>query len=284
MIGKSRVLVEPSASPKSSAPPGQTRLLHIDRVTKHYAGALAVSNLTLSVRSGETLGLLGPNGAGKSTLMHLIAGVLLPDGGSITLQGTRHPHSAAGRAAIGLVTQNLAIYPNLTAAENLRFFGRLHGLRGAQLEERVRWGLGIADLAARWAQRAGTFSGGMLRRLNLACALLHEPELLLLDEPTVGVDPQARSHIFETITELKAMGMTIVHSTHMMEEAERLCDRVAIMDHGEILAVDSVRDLIDTHAGLALQRVKSARAGVPQAPGPNLESVFLRLTGKALRD
>ena len=270
--------------PESPASPGQATLLHIDRVSKHYAGAPAVASLTLRVRCGETLGLLGPNGAGKSTLMHLVAGVLLPDGGSITLHGTRHPHSAAGRATIGLVPQNLAIYPKLTAAENLRFFGRLHGLRGEQLEVRVRWGLGIADLASRSAHRAGTFSGGMLRRLNLACALLHEPELLLLDEPTVGVDPQARNHIFETIQELKASGMTILHSTHMMEEAERLCDRVAIMDHGQILAVDSVADLIEAHAGLALQRAKSARAGVAHPPAPNLESVFLRLTGKALRD
>ena len=284
MFLKSQPSFEAGGSAKSPASPGQATLLHIDRVTKHYAGASAVSNLTLDVRTGETLGLLGPNGAGKSTLMHLIAGVLLPDGGSITLQGTRHPHSAAGRATIGLVPQNLAIYPNLTAAENLRFFGRLYGLRSAQLDERVRWGLGIADLAARSAHRAGNFSGGMLRRLNLACALLHEPELLLLDEPTVGVDPQARNHIYETITELKATGMTIVHSTHMMEEAERLCDRVAIMDHGQILAVDSVAGLIDAHAGLARQRAKIARAGASHAPEPNLESVFLRLTGKALRD
>jgi ABC-2 type transport system ATP-binding protein len=253
----------------------------LDLVSKRYDQTIALEKLCLEIRRGESFGLLGPNGAGKSTLMQLIAGVALPDAGRISLHvGDRScdPSATDTRRAIGLVPQELAIYPNLTATENLEFFGRLYGLRGGDLARRVRWALGVADLGARAHARAGTFSGGMQRRLNIACAVLHEPQLLLLDEPTVGVDPQSRNHIFDTIEVLKQEGMTLVHSTHLMEEAERLCDRVAILDHGRLLAVDTPAALVRKHVTEDMKRRPV------QAASGTLEDVFLALTGKALRD
>jgi ABC-2 type transport system ATP-binding protein len=256
-------------------------LLSMDLVSKRYGSRVVLEKFSMEVRRGEALGLLGPNGAGKSTLMQLMAGVLLPDAGRISLHGgelVRDPSSPNTRMAIGLVPQELAIYPNLTATENLEFFGSLYGLRGAALARRVQWGLGVADLGARADARAGTFSGGMQRRLNIACAVLHEPQLLLLDEPTVGVDPQSRNHIFETIEVLKHEGMTLVHSTHLMDEAERLCDRVAILDHGKLLAVDKPASLVRLHV------TEEMRQRPVTPPVGTLEDVFLALTGKALRD
>ena len=215
---------------------------------------------------GEVLGLLGPNGAGKTTLMHLLAGVLRPDAGTIRMDGLDDPSQPRVRRAIGLAPQALAVYPQLTAEENLRFFGRLYGVRRAALATAVADGLALADLAGRAAQRSGTFSGGMNRRLNLACALVHQPSLLLLDEPTAGVDPQSRHHLFEAIRRLHARGITVVYSTHLMEEAEQLCERVAIVDHGRLLAIGATADVLAHHAA------------------PDLQSLFLRLTGTGMRD
>jgi ABC-2 type transport system ATP-binding protein len=198
--------------------------------------------------------------------MHLLAGVVRPDAGTIRIGTLGAPSSPGVRRAIGLAPQATALYPQLTAEENLRFFGRLSGVRGAALEASVRDGLLLADLEDRASQRSATFSGGMNRRLNLACALLHGPALLLLDEPTAGVDPQSRNHLFEAIRRLHARGLTVVYSTHLMEEAEQLCDRVAIIDHGRVLAVGATADVLARHAA------------------PDLQSLFLRLTGTGVRD
>ena len=241
-------------------------LVDIVRVSKCYGGVTALAALDLEIRRGEVLGLLGPNGAGKTTLMHLLAGVARPDAGSIRLTGLGDPSVPRVRRAIGLAPQALAVYPQLTAEENLRFFGRLYGVRGVTLETAVHDGLALADLEERASQRSGTFSGGMNRRLNLACALLHGPSLLLLDEPTAGVDPQSRNHLFAAIRRLNARGLTVVYSTHLMEEAEQLCDRVVIIDHGRVLAVGATAEVLARHAAADLQ------------------SLFLTLTGTEVRD
>jgi linearmycin/streptolysin S transport system ATP-binding protein len=241
-------------------------LVQVERVSKRYATAIALDELTLDVFEGETLGLLGPNGAGKTTLMHLLAGLLRPDTGSVRIAGLGDPQSRRVRAAIGLAPQELAVYPQLSAEENLRFFGRLYGLRGVELQAGVEKALRLADLTARAGERTGTFSGGMKRRLNLACALVHRPTLLLLDEPTAGVDPHSRNRLFEVIERLKSEGLTLVYSTHLMEEPERLCDRVAIIDHGHLLAVGTAPQLV-------------ARYGAA-----DLHALFLALTGSEVRD
>ena len=277
---------EPSPSRASQPPeqglPGPTQpLLVMDRVTRCHGKTVVLEGFCLAVRAGEAFGLLGPNGAGKSTVVQLMAGILRPDAGTIALHHgglARDPSTPATRLSVGLVPQELAIYPNLSPRENLEFFGSLYGLRGAELARRVQWGLALADLGARADARAGTFSGGMQRRLNIACAVLHEPRLLLLDEPTVGVDPQSRNHIFETIEALKQEGLTIVHSTHLIDEAELLCDRIAILDRGKLLAVGTPAALVEQH----VRAETGARPGA--AHGGTLQDVFLALTGKALRD
>ncbi len=241
-------------------------LVQVERVSKRYETAIALDELTLDVFEGETLGLLGPNGAGKTTLMHLLAGLLRPDTGIVRIAGLGDPQSRRVRAAIGLAPQELAVYPQLSAEENLRFFGRLYGLRGAELQAGVEKALRLADLTARAGNRAGTFSGGMKRRLNLACALVHRPTLLLLDEPTAGIDPHSRNRLFEVIERLKSEGLTLVYSTHLMEEPERLCDRVAIIDHGHLLAVGKAPQLVERHGAA------------------DLHALFLALTGSEVRD
>jgi ABC-2 type transport system ATP-binding protein len=241
-------------------------LVQVERVSKRYAKALALDVLTLDVREGEALGLLGPNGAGKTTLLYLLAGLLRPDAGSVRIAGLGDPRSPRARAAIGLAPQELAVYPQLSAEENLRFFGRLYGMRGAELRAGVERALRLADLTARAGDRAITFSGGMKRRLNVACALVHHPKLLMLDEPTAGIDPQSRNRLFEVVERLKSEGLTLVYSTHLIEDAERLCDRVAIIDHGHLLAVGTAPRLVELH-----------RAA-------DLHALFLALTGSAVRD
>lgn len=244
-------------------------------VRKSYRRREALCGLDLEASPGETLGLLGPNGAGKTTTMQLIAGLLRPDAGTLRVFGDDATKTST-RRRVGLAPQALALYSELTAEENLRFFGRLYGLRGSRLAERVEACLGLAALLDRRKERVVTFSGGMQRRLNLACAVVHEPELLLLDEPTVGVDPQSRNHIFDCLERLKGLGLTILYSTHYMEEAERLCDRVAIIDAGRILAAGTVPRLVEAHGDVepVIQLVEP----------PQLESVFLTLTGRSLRD
>jgi ABC-2 type transport system ATP-binding protein len=210
--------------------------------------------LSLAIAPGRFFGLLGPNGAGKSTLLSLLCGLLAPTHGTIRVQGTdvrTDPQTV--KAIIGLVPQDLAIYPTLTARENLEFFGRMQGLRGRRLAERVAACLAIARLEDLAGRRAETFSGGLKRRLNLVIGLIHEPRLLILDEPTVGIDPQSRYFIHESLRELHAAGMTILYSTHYMEEAEQLCDELAIIDHGRILARGTVPELLRAHRDGAIE-------------------------------
>jgi ABC-2 type transport system ATP-binding protein len=212
------------------------------------------------------LALLGPNGAGKTTLMQLMAGVSRPDAGRVMFAGLGDPRRPTVRRALGFAPQALAVYPQLSARENLEFFARLHGVPREHLSAHVGFGLELSDLQDRAEQRVGTFSGGMQRRLNLACAVVHRPRLLLLDEPTVGVDPHSRNHLLDAVMALRNDGMALVYSTHLMDEADRLCDRVAVMDRGKLLAIGESRALCREH-GCA-----------------GLGELFMKLTGKELRD
>ncbi len=215
-------------------------ILALDGVRKSFGRTEALAGVSLVVEPGELFGLLGPNGAGKTTLLAILAGLSGPSAGDVRLFGEAFgPTSRDARRLVGLATQDLAIYPELTARENLRFFGRLYGLRGADLNARIGAMLEAVSLTERADQRAGTFSGGMKRRLNLAVALVHRPKLLLLDEPTTGVDPQSRHHIFERVKELNAAGLTVVYTSHYMEEVQALCPRIAILDHGRVIACDT---------------------------------------------
>ena len=281
-------------------------MLTLTDLRKAYGATVAVDGLSLRVEPGEILGLLGPNGAGKSTTVHLALGLLAPDAGSVAVDGLGPPTDPAVRRHLGLAPQSLALYAELTGEENLRFFGKVYGLGGAALQGRVDWALDFAGLTERRADRVGTYSGGMQRRLNLAAALLHQPKLVLLDEPTAGVDPQSRHAILERILELKRAGLTVVYTTHYMEEAERLCDRVAIVDHGKVLALDTVPNLKRTHGAVPVL-VATVGGEVRRIPTPDpvgaltrlvaeatvedfhveradLEQVFLKLTGRRLRD
>jgi ABC-2 type transport system ATP-binding protein len=212
-------------------------------VVKRYGAITALDGVTLDIEPGEFFGLLGPNGAGKSTIMALLAGLRAPDGGAVRVGG-RPAGDPQARAELGLVPQGLALYPDLTAAENLEVFGGLFGLRGPALQGRVAELLAMVQLADRRNERVQTFSGGMKRRLNLAAAVVHRPRVLLCDEPTVGVDPQSRNAVFELLQRLNREGVTIVYSTHYMEEAARLCSRIGIIDHGRILALGTVDELL----------------------------------------
>ncbi|MEX1125590.1 MAG: ABC transporter ATP-binding protein [Acidimicrobiia bacterium] len=303
-------------------------------MVKRFGDLTAVGGVGFSIEEGETFGLLGPNGAGKTTSISMIAGLLEPDAGEIVVAGTAiSPSSIAGKGAIGLVPQDLAIYPDLTATENLTFFGRLYGMKGDELSKRVGEVLEVIGLTDRKDDLTKEFSGGMKRRLNIGIGLLHRPKLLILDEPTVGVDPQSRNSILESVESLSAEGMAVLYTTHYMEEAERLCDRVAIIDEGTFKAEGTRRELVSMVGGrdritiaatgdssqatqvaramsgvfeasqsdhgleiLAdeassllpelLSRIAAAGAVITgvEVVEPNLEAVFLHVTGKALRD
>ena len=219
-------------------------VLEISSLAKSYGTLRAVDGVSFSVDRGSCTGLLGPNGAGKSTTIAMIMGLLPPDSGMVKIDGAALSGDGDSRKCLlGLVPQDLALYEELTALENLQFFGALYGLRGPALTQRMDSVLGIAGLQDRSRERVSRYSGGMKRRLNLAAALLHDPQILLLDEPTVGVDPQSRNGIFEAIETLRAAGKTILYTTHYMEEVERLCERVVIMDHGRVIADDTVANL-----------------------------------------
>ncbi len=255
----------PPAGRTAALAPATEAFVQVEHLRKSYGPVVALDGLTLAIRRGEALGLLGPNGAGKTTLMHALAGVIVCDEGVVLIDGA-DPSRPRTRRTIGLAPQVVALYPQLTAEENLRFFGRIYGVGGGELEARVRWGLALSDLEARAHERVGHFSGGMQRRLNLACAVMHQPALLLLDEPTAGVDPQSRNRLFEEIETLKTGGLTVVCSTHLTEEAARSCDRVAIVDRGRVLAIGTTGELLERHASADLQ------------------TLLLSLTGKELRD
>ena len=220
-------------------------LLEVLDVTRDYGPTRALGGVTFAVMPGEMFGLLGPNGAGKSTLMALLAGLAAPTSGSIRLAGRPlDPRDRAARRLVGLVPQELAVYDDLSARENLHFFGSLYGLRGPELARKADEVLAAVALADRADDRVGTFSGGMKRRLNLGVAVVHGPRLLFLDEPTTGVDPQSRNHIFAEVRRLNAAGLTVVYTSHYMEEVQALCTHVGILDRGRVVACDTLPNLL----------------------------------------
>ncbi len=244
-FGRGRLLARSGGAPHNRINPSPA-MLSLESVSKRYGDITALDGVSLQIQRGEFFGLLGPNGAGKSTLMSLVAGLRPAYGGRLTLDGmpleAGHP---AARTALGLVPQHIALYPRLTAEQNLRIFGELYGLRGATLRERIGEGLAAMRLEDRRHDAVQTFSGGMQRRLNIVAALLHRPKLLLCDEPTVGVDPQSRNAIFEFLEQLNRDGLTVIYSTHYMEEATRLCSRIGIIDHGRIHALGTLDELLE---------------------------------------
>ncbi len=298
-------------------------ILTVTAVEKHYRGTPALRGVSFDLAAGELFGLLGPNGAGKTTLLSVLAGLTDATAGGVTLFGKPFTsRDAEARREIGLATQDLAVYPELTARENLLFFGRLYGLSGSNLKRRTDDMLALAALTDRANHRVDTFSGGMKRRLNLAVALVHDPRLLILDEPTTGVDPQSRNHIFEQVRRLNAAGLTVIYTSHSMEEVQALCPRLAILDHGRVIACDTVANLLrqlpttarvttaqavpETLPGVTGRRRTESGVELDAADGPalfaalrhwpglemaaldvvppTLERVFLKLTGSALRD
>jgi ABC-2 type transport system ATP-binding protein len=309
-------------------------MLEVKALKKSYGKVVAVDGVNLCASAGETVGLLGPNGAGKTTTVSIIAGLLRPDSGEVLIEGSPlRGDTDPIKRKIGLVPQDMALYDELSALDNLSFFAALYELDGAKAKRAIAEALALVSLADRAKDKVATFSGGMKRRLNLAAALLHNPQILLLDEPTVGVDPQSRHAIFDNLQTLKQRGKTLVYTTHYMEEAERLCDRIIIIDHGKVIADDTLHGLhrmlpvanvlaieLDNPEGfraeqlLTLSEVQSAEvregvlrvgvhnlsAGAPcilqwltehghpyqhvASERPDLETVFLTLTGRSLRD
>lgn len=303
-------------------------------LVKKYNENTAVAGISLCIDEGELFGLLGPNGAGKSTTISMLSGLLKPTEGSIFIKGedvVKNPMKA--KRAIGLVPQDIALYPTLTAKENLIFWGRMYGLTGKVLSERIDEVLKIVDLTDRKNDRIQKYSGGMKRRINIAASLLHRPEILIMDEPTVGIDPQSRNHILETVKRLNGEGMTIIYTSHYMEEVEYLCTRIGIIDHGKVIAIgdkdelkksvinqDKIEITLSSITPSVIERIKGLKdvAAVTTDENkmtvyskdgttlltnilleigklnikvlslnieePNLESVFLNLTGRALRD
>ena len=223
----------------------ENEAITVRNLQKTYGSHPAVNGITFSIARGEIFGLLGPNGAGKTTTISMLSGLLEPSGGSVMVDGMDLAQNLARmKAKIGLVPQDLALYPTLSARDNLTFFAQIYGLRGKHLRQRVDAVLEMVQLADRADDPVDTYSGGMKRRINLAAGLLHQPDILFLDEPTVGVDPQSRNAIFESIQALNRGGLTILYTTHYMEEAQRLCHRVAIIDRGQIVALDTPANLI----------------------------------------
>jgi ABC-2 type transport system ATP-binding protein len=305
--------------------------LEVRDLRKQYGPTVALDGVGFAVHEGEMFGLLGPNGAGKTTLLSIISCLTEAGSGEVRLLGRRVTEADREvRRLIGIVPQELAVYGELTARENLHFFGELYGLGGAALRRRVEELLSAVGLTDKAGDRVRTFSGGMKRRLNLAAALVHGPRLVLLDEPTVGVDPQSRNHIFEEVRRRNEEGLTIIYTSHYMEEVQALCERVGIMDHGRLQACDTLPRLLQQLKGLIRFRpsrlTPALRERIKDVPGcsltergrtlelecadvkgallrlvsalneaqaelvsleieePNLERVFLHLTGRALRD
>jgi ABC-2 type transport system ATP-binding protein len=230
----------------SNGKPRRIRLLEVSHLRKSFGATVAVDDLSFHVNAGEIFGLVGPNGAGKSTTMMILAGMRRADSGKVTIDGHPAGHgNGTIQRMLGVVPQDLAIYADLTARENLKFFGQIYRVRGAELKSRIERILAQIGLEAQADQYVRTFSGGMKRRLNFGVALIHEPRLVILDEPTVGVDPQSRSHLLDCIRQLAAQGVGVIYASHYMEEVEALCQRVAIIDHGKLLAVGTLEELID---------------------------------------
>jgi ABC-2 type transport system ATP-binding protein len=308
--------------------------IEVKDLRKNFGELQAVKGVSFYANQGEVLSLLGPNGAGKSTTISMLSGLLEPSGGDAAIMGhSVRRESTAARDALGVVPQDIALYPDLSARENLVFWGKMYGLRGWALQQRVDEVLGVIGLRERQKDRVGTFSGGMKRRVNIGAALLHRPQVVIMDEPTVGIDPQSRRHILDNVKELNRQGMTVLYTTHYMEEAAELSNHIAIVDQGKVVAYGTHAELIrlvgeKSRIELSLnaegERVLEAWRKVPgvaqvsaldgkatalvddsnrvlprlfeAAAGcgvrvtgvdiqePNLEMVFLHLTGKALRD
>jgi len=309
-------------------------LLKVDSLYKSFGSTKAVDGISFEVERGEVFGLLGPNGAGKSTTISMVSTLIPPTKGEVLFEGVnifKEPKSL--RRSLGVVPQDIALYPTLTGYENLTFWGNMYNLKGAGLKKRIDEVAEVIGLNGRMKDRVDKYSGGMKRRLNIGAALLHKPELLIMDEPTVGIDPQSRNHILDTVLELNRQGMTIIYTSHYMEEAEYLCSRICIMDQGKIITSGTQEELVELIKGemqvsLKLDRIDRdilgrlrsingvAKAELLQdeiavsgknvdiiladiiakvtehgrrissidVKKPNLEAVFLHLTGKALRD
>ncbi len=309
-------------------------IVEVRGLVKRFGELTAVDHVDFTIAEGEMFGLLGPNGAGKTTTISMISCLLEPTEGEITVAGhSIREQQTALKRTLGVVPQEIALYSTLSAAENLAFWGRMYGLSGAKLKSAVEEALELAGLADRSKERVEKYSGGMKRRINIAAGILHKPKVLLMDEPTVGIDPQSRNHILETVKDLNDSGMTVLYTSHYMEEVEYLCDRIAIMDHGRIIAMGTLNELRDVVGGMDVISVSVGEVsegvlaavgaingvkGVNRSEGtmevltpgsgsilgklvatlesegahvtsvtvtePNLESVFLHLTGKSLRD
>lgn len=324
-------MTSPTANPEQHPSPA---VLRVEDLRKSYGEIEAVKGVSLQIAPGESYGLLGPNGAGKTTTIQMIAGVLAPDGGRILVCGKElTTRSIAVKSHIGWVPQEVALYDRLNARENLAFFGRMQGLSGKRLATRVTEVLELTGLSDRAGDKTIKFSGGMRRRLNIGVALLHQPDLLILDEPTVGVDIQSRANILDQVAEMNRGGMAVLYTTHYIEEVERLCHRVGIIDHGDLIAEGTRAELVKmvgeqdrvlitgegqlSEGTLTVAGLEGVHEAVPTSDGmqllvedatsllprllesltrsgvsvssveveePNLEAVFLHLTGRALRD
>ncbi|AFQ15811.1 ABC transporter ATP-binding protein [Bacillus thuringiensis] len=308
--------------------------LEIKNLTKKFGDFIAVDNMSLSIKEGEIFGFLGSNGAGKSTTINMIAGLLRSNEGEISILGkNKKKHNRFAKMNIGIVPQDIAIYEELTAYENVKFFAGLYGLRGAELKARVEEALQFVGLSDKHKSYPKNFSGGMKRRLNIACAIAHRPKLIIMDEPTVGIDPQSRNYILQSVRKLNEMGSTIIYTSHYMEEVEEICTKIAIVDHGKVIAegtkeqlkaiITDTKDIwveVKSVENLDVKKLKeingvkavqieenvikvNSDAGVNnlnkiiqhfinhdieirsvEEQAPNLETVFLTLTGRNLRD
>ncbi len=245
-------------------------LLKVANLTKSYGARRAVDDVSFQVRAGQTVGLIGPNGAGKSSTVSMVCGLLRPDAGTVELDGQQIVQGLSeAKRKIGFVPQDLALYEEMSARENLKLFAALYGIKGADARRRCDEVLALVNLLDRAGDKAATFSGGMKRRLNIAAALMHDPQLLILDEPTVGVDPHSRNAIFDTLEQLKAMGRSLIYTSHYMEEVERLADHIVIIDHGKVLADETPAALFRRLPAQAALRVELAEP----APAPLCEGI-----------
>ncbi|QNO15564.1 ABC transporter ATP-binding protein [Alkalicella caledoniensis] len=309
-------------------------IITLNNLVKRYGNNIAVDNVNLKVNQGEIFGLLGPNGAGKSTTIKMIMGLLKPNAGEVFVDKYNvEKQNLEAKRLLGLVPQELAVFESLSARENVQFFGGLYGLRGKELDEKIDQALEFTGLKDRQKEVASKFSGGMKRRLNIACAIVHQPQIIIMDEPTVGIDPQSRNHILDSVRELNRRGATIIYTSHYMEEVEAVCSRVGIIDHGKLIACgtkEQLKEQIGTEKKILIELKKLNEDVIPEIkeiPGvvgvahkenklevhtqnshdhlqdilfvlgkwnlavrnigvkePDLESLFLELTGKVLRD
>ncbi|GAA0202793.1 ABC transporter ATP-binding protein [Kangiella japonica] len=281
-------------------------MIQVNALNKRFGSIHAVKDISLEIPAGQIFGLLGPNGAGKSTSISIMTGLIGCDSGSVTLDGL-NPQSKKARLKIGLIPQSIALYEELSALDNLSFFASLYDIPKKKISEKMEWALDFVGLSDRANDRVSQFSGGMKRRLNLAASILHDPDYIFMDEPTAGVDPQSRNKLFENVLKLKELGKTVIYTTHYMEEAQKLCDKVGIIDHGQLLALGTVDELLSRYGGDTKVSISSEQGVKHFESGdvskdliealknsnkvydismnrPDLETVFLNLTGRQLRD